>query len=113
VGRATRLPVLVQKANHACPARFNVTGFVLLASLRDLACVVIPSDGNDSAETPALSIKSFFYKAFRSTLRNLPFYNVILYVFSKLLKSCRGKAFEQIIEGWRWGWRGRGWHRFA
>ena len=62
-GRETHVPVLIQKADHTRPARFNVTGLVLLAGFRDLACVVISADGDDSAETPALRIKSFFYKA--------------------------------------------------
>jgi hypothetical protein len=88
--------------------RFNVTGFVLLASLRDLARVVIPSNGDDSAETPALNLKSFFYK----TLRNITFYNVILHIFSELLKFCRGKVFEDVVEGWWWGWRRRWWRGF-
>ena len=72
-GRETRLPVLIQKADHTRPARFNAAGLVLLASFRDLACVVISADGDDGAETPALRLKSFFHKTLQSTLPDLPF----------------------------------------
>lgn len=117
-GRETSVPVLIQKADHTRPARFNVTGLVLLASFRDLACVVISADGGDSAETPALRLKSFFHKALQSTLPDLPFYNIILRIFTKFLKFCGGKVLEYVIEGWRWGWRGRGrrglaWRKYA
>jgi hypothetical protein len=50
------LPVLIQKANYARAACFSVTRFVLLASLRDLARIVIPSDGDDFAKTLELCL---------------------------------------------------------
>jgi hypothetical protein len=40
-----------------------------------------------------------------------------LHIFSKLLKFRRGKVFEYVIEGWRWGWRrwwrGIAWRKYA
>jgi len=41
-------------------------------------------------------------------LRNLSFYVVILYVFSKISKFCGGELVKKVVEfGRRW-WRGRG-----
>jgi len=111
--RRGHLPVLVQKADHTRPTRFCVTGIVLHAGLCDLACVIVSSDGDDGAETLALSLQSFFHKALRSMLRDPSFYRVILHVFSELPKFCRCKALEDIIECWRRWWRGRGRGGFA
>jgi hypothetical protein len=105
--------VLIHKTNYARPACFNVTRFILLASLRDLARVVIPSDGDDFAKTPALCLQTFFYKSLHSTLRNLPFYRVILDIFSEFLKLRSGQVLEYVIKGRRWGWRRGGRSRFT
>lgn len=94
------LPVLVQKADHTRPTRFCVTGLILRAGLRDLACVIVSSDGDDGAETLALSLQSLLHEALRSMLRDLSFYGVILHVFSELSKLRRSKALENVIECW-------------
>jgi len=106
--RKERLPVLVQKADHTRPTRFCVTRLVLHAGLCDLACVIVSSDGDDSAKTLALSLQSFLHKALRSMLRDPSFYGVIMHVFSELLQLCRGKALNEVIKCWRRRWRGRG-----
>jgi hypothetical protein len=107
------VPVLVQKADHPRPTRFNVTGFVLHARLCNLARVVVSSDGDDSAETLALGFQPFLYEALRSMLRNLSFYGVILRIFPELSKFRRSEFFENVVECWRRRWRGRGRSGFA
>ena len=111
--RGGHLPVLVQKADHTRPTRFCVTGLVLHAGLCDLACIIVSSDGDDGAETLALSLQSFLHKALRSMLRDPSFYGVILHVFSELPKLCGSKALEDVIECWQRRWRGRGRRGFA
>ena len=107
------LPVFVQKADHTRPTRFCVTGLVLHAGFRDLACVIVSSDGGDGAETLALSLQSLLHEALRSMLRDLSFYGVILHIFSELTKLRRSKVPENVIECWRRRWRGRGRGGFA
>jgi hypothetical protein len=51
-------------------------------------------------------------------LRNLPFYIIILDIFSEFLKFSSGQVLEYVIEGRRWGWRGRrrsgfAWRKYA
>jgi hypothetical protein len=111
--KAGHVPILVQKADHPRPTCFDVIGFVLHARLCDLTRVVVSSDGNERAETLALSFQSFLYKALRSMLRNLSFYVVILYVFSKISKFCGGELVKKVVEFGRRRWRGRGGSGFS